>query len=155
VLCADEAVRDAIATVFRRFAELSSARQVMLSLRDDGLDLPRRRAGAASSGSWPVTAGSSAYWPTRVMRAHSPSAASAAPARQAGGHGPPGRSVRRPVSVSEWQVLITGHHPGYITWEEYLGNQQKLHANCPAPAGRGGKAAGCRRACCAAAAAAG
>ena len=46
VLCADEAVREAITTVFRRFAELGSARQVMLSMRDDGLELPRWRAGA-------------------------------------------------------------------------------------------------------------
>src|SRR6266536_3043064 len=44
-VCADEAVREAIATVFRRFAELGSARQVMLSLLADGLELPRRRAG--------------------------------------------------------------------------------------------------------------
>jgi len=45
VLAADEAVREAITTVFRRFTELGSARQVMLSMRDDGLELPRRRAG--------------------------------------------------------------------------------------------------------------
>src|SRR6516225_4716171 len=45
VICADEAVREAIAAVFRRFAELGSARQVMLGLLADGLELPRRRAG--------------------------------------------------------------------------------------------------------------
>ena len=39
---ADESVIEAIATVFRRFAELGSARQVMLSLREEGLLLPRR-----------------------------------------------------------------------------------------------------------------
>jgi len=140
VLCADEAAREAIATVFRRFAELGSARQVMLSLRDDGLDLPRWRAGGriewvpASYGAVigilanPCYAGAFAFGRTRS-------------ARQAGGQGQRGRSVRRPVPVSEWEVLITGHHPGYITWEEYLGNQQKLHANCPAPAGQGGGAA--------------
>jgi DNA invertase Pin-like site-specific DNA recombinase len=37
VLSADEAVREAIATVFRRFAEVRSARQVVISLREDGL----------------------------------------------------------------------------------------------------------------------
>jgi hypothetical protein len=42
VLSPDEAVVEAIATVFRRFAELGSARQVLLSLREDGLLLPRR-----------------------------------------------------------------------------------------------------------------
>src|SRR6476620_10074942 len=45
VLTPDEAVREAIATVFRRFDELGSARQFLLSLREDGLLLPRRRNG--------------------------------------------------------------------------------------------------------------
>jgi DNA invertase Pin-like site-specific DNA recombinase len=139
VLCADEAVREAIATVFRRFTELGSARQVMLSMHDDGLELPRRRAGAriewasASYGAVigvltnPCYAGAFAFGRTRN-------------ARQAGGQGRPGRSVRRPVPMDQWEVLITGHHPGYLTWEEYLGNQQKLHANCSAPAGQAGGA---------------
>ena len=42
--------------------------------------------------------------------------------------------------MDQWEVLITGHHPGYITWEEYLANQERLRANCPAPAGQGGGA---------------
>src|SRR6476660_1959503 len=46
VLCADEAVRGAITTVFRRFDELGSARQVLIRLREDGVLLPRRRNGA-------------------------------------------------------------------------------------------------------------
>ena len=43
VLCRDEAEREAVATVFRRFDELGSARQVLLSLLQDHLDLPRHR----------------------------------------------------------------------------------------------------------------
>jgi DNA invertase Pin-like site-specific DNA recombinase len=139
VLCADEAAREAITTVFRRFTELGSARQVMLSVRDDGLELPRRRAGGriewapASYGAVigiltnPCYAGAFTFGRTRNTR-------------PAAGQGRPGRSVRRPVPMDQWEVLITGHHRGYITWEEYLGNQQKLHANCPAPAGQGGGA---------------
>jgi hypothetical protein len=45
-LCADEAVREAITTVFRCFDELGSARQVLIRLREDGVLLPRRRNGA-------------------------------------------------------------------------------------------------------------
>ena len=45
VMSPDEAVREAIATVFRRFEELCSARQVMLSMYGDGLLLPRRDNG--------------------------------------------------------------------------------------------------------------
>ena len=43
VKSADESVREAIAAVFQRFFELLSVRQVTLSVRDDGLLLPRRR----------------------------------------------------------------------------------------------------------------
>jgi hypothetical protein len=46
VLSPDEAVRAAITVVFDRFSELGSARQVLLSLRADGLRLPRRTAGS-------------------------------------------------------------------------------------------------------------
>jgi hypothetical protein len=42
VITPDEAVVEAIATVFRRFAELGTGRQVLLTLRGDGLLLPRR-----------------------------------------------------------------------------------------------------------------
>ena len=132
-LCGDEAVREAIATVFRRFTELGSARQVMLSLRDDGLELPRRRAGGriewapASYGAvigiltTPAYAGVYAFGRTKGVRR-------------------PGGPARRPVPMDQWDVLITGHHPGYITWEQYLANQERLHANCPAPAGQAGGA---------------
>jgi DNA invertase Pin-like site-specific DNA recombinase len=42
VITSDEAVVEAIVTVFGRFAELGTGRQVLLSLRGDGLLLPRR-----------------------------------------------------------------------------------------------------------------
>ena len=46
VLDPDEAVVESIATVFRRFEELGSARQVMLSLLEDNLLIPRRPTGS-------------------------------------------------------------------------------------------------------------
>lgn len=45
VLSPDEAVREAIATVFRLFDELRSGRQVMLAMQGDGLLIPRRKNG--------------------------------------------------------------------------------------------------------------
>ena len=53
IITCDEAVREAIATVYRRFAELGSARQVLLSLREDGLLLPRRASGSCPAGRSP------------------------------------------------------------------------------------------------------
>src|ERR1700730_1573645 len=44
----------------------------------------------------------------------------------------PDGSVRSSVTKlppGEWEVLIPGHHEGYITWEQYLANQAKLAAN--------------------------
>jgi hypothetical protein len=139
VLSADEAVREAITTVLRRFTELGSARQVMLSMGDDGLELPRRRAGGRTQ--WvPASYGAVIGILANPCYAGAFASGRTRNARPAAGQGPPGRSIRRPVPMDQWEVLITGHHSGYITWEEYLGNQQKLHANCPAPAGQGGGA---------------
>ena len=42
----NEAVIEAIATVFRRFDESGSARQVMLSLVEDNVLIPRRPSGS-------------------------------------------------------------------------------------------------------------
>jgi DNA invertase Pin-like site-specific DNA recombinase len=45
--------------------------------------------------------------------------------------GPDG-SVRSAVTKlprKEWEVLIPGHHEGYITWDQYLANQARLAAN--------------------------
>jgi DNA invertase Pin-like site-specific DNA recombinase len=44
----------------------------------------------------------------------------------------PDGSVRSSVTElprDQWEVLIPDHHQGYITWEAYLANQDKLAAN--------------------------
>ena len=33
------------------------------------------------------------------------------------------------LPMDQWQVLIRDHHPGYLSWEDYLGNQAKIAAN--------------------------
>ena len=38
-----------------------------------------------------------------------------------------GRSRR--VRPEDWPFLIPGHHPGYITWDQFLGNQRRLDEN--------------------------
>jgi len=39
------------------------------------------------------------------------------------------RQRTRHLPRSEWGVLIPDHHPGYITWESYLANQERIGAN--------------------------
>jgi hypothetical protein len=46
----------------------------------------------------------------------------------------------RQLTREEWQVCIVGHHPGYIDWEMYLSNQQRLAANRRVTRGEGGGA---------------
>jgi DNA invertase Pin-like site-specific DNA recombinase len=137
VLSRDEAVRESIAVVFTRFGELGSARQVLLSLRADGLLLPRRAAGARQV-RWaeatypavhhfltnPAYAGAFVFGRRKVAR-HLDEA---------------GRIVAREHELprEEWEVVIPDHHPGYLSWQAYLGNQQRLRANWRAPRGEGG-----------------
>lgn len=42
---------------------------------------------------------------------------------------------------NEWKVLLVDHHPGYISWEEYVENQKRLEANVAFAGGEGSGAA--------------
>ena len=128
VLAGDESVRAAVAEVFVRFAALWSARQVLLSLRADGLKLPRRKPGEDR-----VT------WVEATYRAvheilTKPAYAGAfvvGRTRQEKSVADGGRVIvrSRQVARGQWEVCIPEHHPGYIDWETYLENQRRLAAN--------------------------
>jgi hypothetical protein len=126
--------------VFDRFDELGSARQVVLSLRADGLRLPRRSAGARvvrwAEATYPAVhdfltnpayGGAFVFGRTKVSR-HLDEA---------------GRIVTRERELprQEWEVTIPEHHPGYVSWQTYLANQDRLRANARPPKGQGGGAA--------------
>jgi DNA invertase Pin-like site-specific DNA recombinase len=139
VITPDEAVVEAIATVFRRFAELGTGRQVLLSLRGDGLLLPRRptRTGRVV---WqpatypavhdlltnPVYAGAFVFGRTRTEKRIDAT----------------GKAVKRTVLLprEQWAVLIPDHHPGFIDWATYEANTARLRQNWRAPRGSGGGA---------------
>jgi Recombinase zinc beta ribbon domain len=55
--------------------------------------------------------------------------------------GVPGKARGTGNPHNEWKVLLIGHHPGYISWEEYLENQQRLEANVASFEGEGSGAA--------------
>jgi DNA invertase Pin-like site-specific DNA recombinase len=139
VITPDEAVVEAIATVFRRFAELGTGRQVLLSLRGDGLLLPRRptRTGRVH---WaaatypavhdfltnPVYAGAFVFGRTRTEKRVDAS----------------GMVVARTILLprEEWSVLIPEHHRGFIDWATFEANTARLRENWRAPRGFGGGA---------------
>jgi excisionase family DNA binding protein len=139
-----EAVRGAITAVFGRFAASGSARQTWLWLRENDLKLPSLRDGqlAWCTAAYPAVhkilappayAGAYLYGRSR-SELYIDDSGNPAGRR---------RAVPRP---EDWQVLITGHHPGYIDWDTYLANTARLAANM-APArdadGTGATREGC------------
>lgn len=133
VMTPDEAVREAIVTVFRRFEELGSARQVLIRLREDGVLLPRRRNGSRritwAPASYPAVhdfltnpayAGAFVFGRTRTEKRVDP-LTGAVHARD------------RLVPREQWEVLIPDHHPGYISWEAYEANTARLRGNWRRP----------------------
>jgi DNA invertase Pin-like site-specific DNA recombinase len=131
----DEAVADAIATVFAYFDQLSSARQVMLRLVAEGRRLPRRRStdrhvrwAPASYRSVhdiltnPCYAGVYAYGRKRLRRTVEDGV------------------VRERLVLAtreEWHAFLPDHHSGYITLERWEANQERLRANVLTPGGYG------------------
>ena len=119
----DLRVREALALVFRKFAELQSVRQVHLWFRQERIVLPAVCYGAEGRRlEWkppvyntilhtltnPIYAGAYAY-------GRSTSKTTIENGR---------KRVRRglPVERSEWDVLIRDHHEGYIGWEAFERN---------------------------------
>jgi hypothetical protein len=144
---ADRRVQQAIQLLFTKMTELGSVRQVLLWFRHEKVALPAlpRDPGELKM-VWkvpiynsvlsvltnPIYAGAYAFGKTeariRIVDGR---------ARKTIGHRKP-----RP----EWIVLIQGHHPGYISWEEYERNQAVIASNAhmksrmEPKAGRGGRA---------------
>ena len=128
LLDADEAVRGAIATIFERFAELGSVRQVWLWMRREQLRFPMRRF-AHGETEWivptyhqihsvlesPVYAGAYAFGKTRRER-------------YVDEHGNTRQRMRR-LPQAEWGVLIWEHHPGYIDKATFEANRARIAAN--------------------------
>ena len=49
-------------------------------------------------------------------------------------------STERMLPQEQWQVLITGHHPGYVDWDAWQDNQSRLKANRKPSRNSGGAA---------------
>lgn len=128
---ADRQVQSAIEGVLRKFRELGSARQVTLWYRDQNVPLPEVVPG---------TRGQQVVW--RLPRGHrinqilkNPLYAGAlAYGRSESVMSIEGGRARKSQSRvrkqhETWKVLILDNHPGYISWDEFLGNQTMLESN--------------------------
>jgi DNA invertase Pin-like site-specific DNA recombinase len=138
---ADRQVQQAITMVFEKFRRFGSARQTLFWLREEKLQLPH--AVADSSGlevNWqpptlsrvhqilrnPTYAGAFAFGRTAMQ-----TVVQEGRLRRS--------SSRRYKPQSEWEVLILDHHPGYLSWTEYVENRQRMAKNL---AGRASQSAG-------------
>ena len=142
----DMRIQEVIGAIFNRFQELGSARQVLLSMADQGVHFPRPSDGIRlTSFDWrPIRyrnvigvlkntfyAGVYAYGKTgkkteiRDGRAHV--------------------SYKNHKSPEDWEVVLHDHHAAYIAWGAYERNQAQLARNAFGKAGgsksaRGGRA---------------
>lgn len=124
----DEAVKETITAIFRRFEETGSARQVMWHFAEHGLRLPHRdREGAPVS--WnpptyhpihsilsnPIYAGAYVYGRSKLQRSVDDQ----------------GRVMKRVVKRprGEWDIVIEDHHPAFISFAQYRRNGDRLHSN--------------------------
>ena len=124
----DEAIRGAIATIFDRFAELGSVRQVWLWMRRERVQFPMRRFTHGEI-EWtvptyhqvhsvldsPVYAGAYAFGKTRRER-------------YVDEHGNTRQRMRR-LPQAEWGVLIWDHHLGYVDKATFENNRARIAAN--------------------------
>jgi len=137
----DAQVRARLGYVFAAFRRLGVARAVLRDLRLQHLDLPTHVTAREGHGAliWkaatlsavirlltnPAYAGAYVYG-----RADYDSGDRSAKTGKARAH----RRQR-----AEWAVCVQDHHPGYLPWEEYVQNQERLRDNWP-HAGRPGAA---------------
>ena len=127
----NEEVRGAVALVFRFFRETGTAYAVVQRFAESALRFPRRAYGGAWNGKliWgrlthsrvlgmlknPSYAGMYVFGRYQYRRRISPS----------------GEVHKRVCAtpMSHWRVRLGEHHEGYISWDEYLQNQERMEKN--------------------------
>ena len=131
VLDPDQEVQGAVRAVFELFEQESSAYGVVQRFQERGLRFPRRQYGGAWDGKliWGRLTHSRvlgilanpSYTGTYVFGRH----------QSCKQIGPTGeiQTQSRLMPQDAWRVAIHDHHPGYITWDQFLANHQRLAAN--------------------------
>jgi DNA invertase Pin-like site-specific DNA recombinase len=131
VLDPDEEVQGAVALVFRLFRETGTAFAVMQRFAASTLRFPKRSYGGAWNGKlvWgqlthsrvlsmiknPSYAGMYVFGRYQYRNQINPSGEV--------------RKRIQPVAMADWRVSLQEHHDGYISWDEYLRNQERLEKN--------------------------
>lgn len=127
----DDQVRHVLELVFAKFEELGSVNKVVRYLRHQNILLPRRQNGGPQANQllWKVASESAvsgmlqnpAYAGAFAYGRRQTDPILQIPGRPASGH------VRK--AMSEWLHLQHDVYPAYITWEQYLANQERIRQN--------------------------
>ncbi|MBC8336799.1 MAG: recombinase family protein [Anaerolineales bacterium] len=133
ILDVDEEVQQALRLLFEVYEEVGTAMGVVRYFRDHELRFPTRALRGPNKGdlSWgrlsrsrvlsvlhnPLYAGAYAYGRSEQRVQTRP------------GESRPVKRIVRHAKPEDWKVLIVDAHPGYISWERYLRNQQQLKDN--------------------------
>ncbi len=141
VLDPDQEVQGAVRLVFSTFGQIASAYGVVQHFAEHQLLFPKRSYGGVWHGQlrWgrlnhgrvlgllrnPAYAGAYVFGRYRTCKSFSPTGQM--------------HNTVRPMPSADWQVNLPNQHPAYITWEQYLANQQRLKQNqtngCPGATG--------------------
>lgn len=129
----DEQVQAAVRLVFDLFDELGTALAVVKHFAINQLPFPTRRWGGDCDGDlvWgslqhgrvvsilhnPAYAGTYVYGRTHTRRHALP------------GEAPRIKGHSRRVKRQDWSIVLPDAHPGYITWQQFLRNQDRLDDN--------------------------
>jgi len=129
----DEAVTSVIAAVFEQFPVRGSARATWLWLREQGLRWPLQSAGYLRGREPEITWVEPTYHAVHTTLTHPAYAGAYVYGRTRDERYLDAdrvlRKRRRQLPRDQWEVLITGHHQGFIDWDTYLANQHLLAAN--------------------------
>jgi DNA invertase Pin-like site-specific DNA recombinase len=129
----DEAVTGVIAAVFDQFAVCGSVRATWLWLRDNQLRWPLQRDGYRRDRLPEITWVEPTYHAVHTTLTHPAYAGAYVFGRTRVNRyvddGGQLRARQRRLPQDEWEVLITDHHRGYIDWDTYQANQDRIDVN--------------------------
>jgi DNA invertase Pin-like site-specific DNA recombinase len=127
----DSQVQHAVRFLFDSFRQMGSAYGVVHSFSEAGLQFPKRAYGGAWNGRliWgrltgarvlgvlknPVYAGAYVHGRYQSVKEITPEGFLCSKVKE--------------MPISDWTVLIRGHHEGFISWEEFEQNQQLIERN--------------------------
>jgi DNA invertase Pin-like site-specific DNA recombinase len=126
----DQAVQEAIRTVFDQFERRGTAKAVLRFFREHGLRVPRRLHGGPSHGE--LVWAKPTYQALHLILTNPAYAGAYAYGRRQRDAGLAGLGVqgpRRRFALDALEVLLPDHHPAYVTWEQYLANRARLRDN--------------------------